>query len=120
MEIKIDVRPRPGNTILVNIRGKIGSETIDDFKKELEKIIDEGHINIIMSLKEVTYINSMGLGVLASLLRKVKKDSGDIKIYGAPAGILDLLKLTRLIKQAGVISYGFEVYENEEDALKAF
>ena len=120
MEIKIDVRPRPGNTLLVNIRGKIGSETIDTFKNQLESIISEGHTNIVMSLKEVTYINSMGLGVLASLLRKVKKDGGDIKLYGVPSGILDLLKLTRLIKQEGNIASGFELYETEEEALKSF
>lgn len=120
MEIKIDIRPRPGNVLLVNVRGKIGSETVEQFKTQLDEIVDSGHSNLIMSLKEVTYINSYGLGALASILRRVKKEGGDLKLYGLSASVLELLRLTRLIKQDKISSSGFEVYEDEEEALKAF
>jgi anti-anti-sigma factor len=73
MEVKIDVRPRSKNVMLVAVRGKIGSETVEVFKQELEKIVLSGNTRLILGLKEVTYLNSTGLGVLASMLRLVKK-----------------------------------------------
>lgn len=113
MEVKIDIRPRSKNVLLVAVRGKIGSETVEVFKQQLEKIILGGNSRLILDLKDVTYLNSIGLGVLASMLRLVRKENGDIKLFELPPGVKELFNITRL-------SLIFEVYDSEEDALKAF
>ena len=48
MEVKIDVRPRSKNVMLVAVRGKIGSETVEAFKQELEKIVLSGNTRLIL------------------------------------------------------------------------
>ncbi len=113
MDIKIDIRPKSNNITLVVLRGEIGTETVNQFKDKIDALINEGHKRLIMDFQEVNYLNSMGLGVVAATLKKVKKDKGDLKLINLSTSVQELFELTRLTKV-------FEIFDSEESAIKSF
>ncbi len=113
MDIKIDIRPKSNNITLVVLRGEIGTETVNQFKDKIDAIINEGRKRLIMDFQEVSYLNSMGLGVVAATLKKVKKDKGDLKLINLSPSVQELFELTRLTKV-------FEIFDSEESAIKSF
>ncbi|GAB4269108.1 MAG: STAS domain-containing protein [Candidatus Rifleibacteriota bacterium] len=113
MEIKIDVRPKGNDVTLIVLRGEIGTETVNQFKDKIDQIVAEGKNKLIMDFQEVNYLNSMGLGVVAATLKKVKKSKGDLKLINLSPAVQELFELTRLTKV-------FEIYDSEESALKSF
>jgi anti-sigma B factor antagonist len=113
MEVKIDVRAKGSDVTLIVIRGEIGTETVDQFKEKLEQVINDGKKKLVIDLQEVNYLNSMGLGVFASALKKLKKGNGDLKLINLSPTVMELLERSRLDKV-------FDVFETEEEAVKSF
>jgi len=113
MELKIDLKPKADGVILIVLRGEIGTETVNDFKDKIDQIVAEGQSKLIMDFQEVNYLNSMGLGVVAATLKKVKKSKGDLKLIRLSPAVQELFELTRLTKV-------FEIFETEEEAMKSF
>jgi len=113
MEIKIDLRPKGNNITLVVLRGEIGTETVNQLKDKMEAIVNEGKNRLVMDFSDVSYLNSMGLGVIGGTLKRVKKENGDLKLLNLSPAVRELLELTRLTKV-------FEIFDSEESALKSF
>ncbi len=113
MELKIDVKPRGDGVTVVVLRGEIGTETVNQFKDRIDQLVAEGQTKLVMDFQEVNYLNSMGLGVVAATLKKVKKSKGDLKLIRLSPAVQELFELTRLTKV-------FEIFESEEEALKSF
>jgi anti-sigma B factor antagonist len=113
MEIKIDVRPKGNDITLIILRGEIGTETVNQFKDKIDQIVNDGKTKLIMDFQEVNYLNSMGLGVVAATLKKVKKVKGDLKLINLSPAVQELFELTRLTKV-------FEIFDSEESAVKSF
>lgn len=113
MEIKIDVRQKGDEITLIVLRGEIGTETVNQFKDRIDQIVADGKNKLIMDFQEVNYLNSMGLGVVAATLKKVKKSKGDLKLINLSPAVQELFELTRLTKV-------FEIFDSEETAVKSF
>ncbi|HNX74504.1 MAG TPA: STAS domain-containing protein [Candidatus Rifleibacterium sp.] len=113
MDIKIDIRPKSNNITLVVLRGEIGAETVNQFKDKIDAIINEGRKRLILDFQEVTYLNPIGLGVIAATLKKVKKDKGNLKLINLTPSVQELFEMTRLTKV-------FEIFDSEESAIKSF
>lgn len=113
MDIKIDVRAKGNDITLIVLSGEICTENVNEFKEKLDRLVDDGKKHLIMNFQEVNYLNSIGLGVVATILKKVKKSKGDLKLVSLSPAVQELFELTRLTKI-------FEIYETEEEAIKSF
>ena len=113
MELKIDVEPRGNNIFFVVLRGEIGTETVNQFKERIDQLVDDGKNRLVMDFQEINYLNSMGLGVVAATLKRVKKNKGDLKLVRLSPAVQELFELTRLTKV-------FDIFDSEEEALKSF
>lgn len=113
MAINIDVRSKGDDITLVVLNGEIGTESVNQFKEKIDGILNDGRVKLIMDFQDVSYLNSMGLGVIAATLKKVKKSKGDLKLINLSPSVQELFELTRLTKV-------FEIFDSEEGALKSF
>jgi anti-sigma B factor antagonist len=68
---------------------------------------------IVLDLGGVTYIDSIGLGVLVGLLISAQKAGGDIKLAHLKPPLIDVLGVTKLMTV-------FETFERAEDAVRSF
>ena len=99
---------------IIKLDGKI---TIGAGDQQLREVISDtlsrGRTNILLDLSGVTTIDSSGIGELVGSYTTVTNRGGKLKLLHLPAKLNELLHVTQLITV-------FEVYENEQDALKSF
>lgn len=97
-------------TCLVTPGEEIEVYNAAELKEELMSILDGTHSNIIINLENVEYIDSSGLGVLVSTLKRVNIDSGKLILMSPKSAIKQILDLTSLDKV-------FKIVDNKESAL---
>jgi anti-sigma B factor antagonist len=68
---------------------------------------------IVLDLKNVTRIDSSGLGTLVALYASARKIGGDIKLANLGNHIKEALRITRLVTV-------FEIFDRTEDAVASF
>jgi anti-sigma B factor antagonist len=99
---------------IISLQGKI---TIGSGDSQLREVItsalNNGKNNILLDMSGVTTIDSSGIGELVGSYTTVTNRGGKLKLLHLPAKLNELLHVTQLITV-------FEVYENEQDALKSF
>ncbi len=66
------------NYVVLYLKGKLDSSAENIIKEEANKFLKKDK-NIIMDLSKISYINSSGLGILVSILKKSK--SMGLKLY---------------------------------------
>lgn len=85
-------------------------QNAEEFKLEMITQINKGYHKVILSFKEVEYIDSSFLGALVSSLKHALLFKGDIILTDLRQNIYDLLCLIRMNKV-------FKIYKTKEEAL---
>ncbi len=113
MSFKATVR-HTGDVAIVDLDGRL---TLGDgsgiLRGTIQDLIAEGSRKILLNLKQITYIDSSGLGELVSCNATMSKAGGRIKLLNAETRVRDLLTATK-------IHTLFENYSNEALALISF
>lgn len=111
--MKIEKRTRDGVTIL-DLGGKITIGKGDVALREaVHQTQSDGATKMLINLKDVTTIDSSGVGELVSAFTTVTNRGGKLKLLNLPAKVNDILQITQLITV-------FEVFENEDEAIRSF
>lgn len=82
----------------VSISGDVDITSSLDLKENLNSILDKKDKSIRINCENLSYIDSTGLGVLISILKRVKSSGNDIEILEAKPNISKLFKITGLDK----------------------
>jgi anti-sigma B factor antagonist len=113
MAMKITRRQVDGVTVL-DLNGRI---TLGDgevvLRETIQDLAKEGDKHILLNLGNVPYIDSTGLGELIRAYTSMRKRGAEVKLLNLTKRIHDLLELTKLYTV-------FDVYEDEDSALRAF
>ena len=113
MSVKLITR-QVGDVTVIDVAGRItlgeGSSTLRDALRDLVK---ENHKNILLNLREVTYIDSSGIGELVSAFTSITNQGGHLKLLGLTHRVKDLLQITKLYTV-------FDVHDDEAHAVRSF
>ena len=115
MDISSRVR---GEVVILDISGEIDLYNAPEIKDIVNKLIEQKKYSVVINLKEVTYIDSSGIGALISSLSNLKKYHGGLKIINVFAYI-SFLAQSRHFELTKLTSF-FEIYDSEDEAVKAF
>jgi anti-sigma B factor antagonist len=88
---------RVDGVTIVDISGRIvlGEESAA-LRMVVCDLLIEGHRKILLNLADVDYIDSTGLGYLASAVASVRKLKGDLKLLKLTNKVHDVLQITKL------------------------
>ena len=107
-------RRQLGDVTIVDFSGKItlgeGSAMLRNTVREL---ITSGSKKILISLYDVDYIDSSGIGELVSAYTTVKNANGEMKLLHLTKRVHDILQITLLFTV-------FDVQSDETTALRSF
>ncbi|HHJ10349.1 MAG TPA: anti-sigma factor antagonist [Bacteroidetes bacterium] len=92
---------------------KFNALITDEAKKQLNALFDAPGTKLILSLKGIKYIDSLGFGVLLSLMKTANYKYGFLKICDVSDEVMELFKLLQLHNI-------FDIEDNVEDCLKSF
>lgn len=94
-----------------------GSLVVDDgdrlFRDTVDLLVASGNLDLVVDLSRVTAMDSGGVGVLVAKYLHVTKRGGRLKLLRPSSRASRVLRISRLLPV-------FEVYDNEEDALRSF
>ncbi len=103
-----------GEVSVVDVVGKI---TLGDGSSALRRLLQEelakGHKKILLNVRNVSYIDSSGIGEFVSGYTTVANQGGSLKLLGLTNRIKDLLQITKLYTI-------FDVHEDEAHAISSF
>jgi anti-sigma B factor antagonist len=103
-----------GNIAVVDLSGRI---TLGDgsglVRETIKSLLKEGRKDILLNLKDVSYMDSAGLGELVGAYASVTNAGGTIKLLNAQGRVKEVLSVTKLYTV-------FEAFSDEAAALKSF
>jgi anti-sigma B factor antagonist len=97
---------------VVEIGGRFDAVSAPEVKADLHRLIEDGSTNLVVNLEKMEFIDSAGLGVLVSCLRRAAAEGGDLRLAEVPPFCRSIFELTRLTRV-------FDVTETESLAKKA-
>lgn len=93
MDIKIS---ETGDVVNIIVSGDIEMMSIKDFKTKLFEVGEKTYKDVDIDLSNVEYIDSSGVGVLITLLKKQKSKGKVLNISKVSPKVMNVLKLSSL------------------------
>jgi anti-sigma B factor antagonist len=113
MELKIEER-LVGDVTVLDIVGRLTTDQGAEYLKDkINSLIAQQRTDIVLNLKNVSYIDSGGLGQLAASYGSVMKTGGAMKLLSVNSRNHNLLSITRLVTL-------FESFDSEVEAVRSF
>ena len=109
--MNIDTTIRPDGVAVLAASGRINLVTAAVVRREVQRVVDDGHARLALDLSGVDFIDSSGLGALVSGLKTARSAGGDLRLVAATeqvAGVLRLTNLDRILR----------VYPGPDDAYR--
>lgn len=82
-------------------------------KDAIREQLEGGHRKFLINLDKVSYVNSTGIGIIASIFSSISNTGGAMKICKANEKVSRVMMVTKLLEV-------FDSYREEEEALAAF
>jgi anti-sigma B factor antagonist len=105
---------RFGSISIVDLYGSLtlGAASLT-LRHTIRDLVECGQIKIILNLSNVNSMDSAGVGELAGAYMPVKSKGGELKFLNPTKKVYGVLQITQLDKV-------FEVYSDEQTALRSF
>jgi anti-sigma B factor antagonist len=100
------------NTLILKLSGDlIGENNGPGLVEVLNEHISKGVNKCIIDISEVRYMNSSGIGVLITILTKLRNKEGEVVLLNPSEQVKKLLVITKL-------NNIFSTFESKEEALQ--
>lgn len=93
MKITIE---KQNDVAILKVSGNLDADSVAQFKKTANQLVEEGQTRLVMDCQTLHFIDSMGLGAMISLLRKVRIHQGDLKVSNVNPEVRSVFEITRL------------------------
>lgn len=78
---------------LISVKGFIDTNTAPEFEKTFQSVLGEKRFNVIIDLKEATYISSAGWGIFVGEIKRNRNQKGDLFLVGMNQEVTDIYEL---------------------------
>lgn len=111
--IAVNPRALSDDVHAIEVEGEIDIHTASRVKEAVDKVIDSAVRQIVMDLSGVTYIDSSGLVVLISTLKRMQEINGEVMFVCTHPHIVKIFDITGL-------SQVLKIFATQEQALGGF
>ncbi len=109
--MQIDER-RVGDVTILHLAGRLELDDGDEVLRDhINHLVDEGRVNVVVDMQDVTRLDSAGIGVLVGKYLSVRKRGGTMKLLHLTERTSRLLHITRL-------ETVFEIFDDEDEAVR--
>ena len=103
-----------GDVTILELQGRLVLDEGDvPFRKYVNRLVQDGRIKIIVDMRKVTRIDSVGIGILVAKYVTTYLRGGRLKLLNLTARGETLMDITRLYTV-------FEIFESEDEAIRSF
>jgi anti-sigma B factor antagonist len=79
---------------VVEVDGEVDTHTAPMIREGVIKLLDEGHRHFVLDLSFVPFMDSMGLGVIVAITKRIREHEGSLRIASVSGRILRLFDLS--------------------------
>lgn len=113
VELSFEVsRPGEGDTAVLTLTGEIDAYTAPRLREQLVELAGDNK-NLVINLEGVSFLDSTGLGVLVSGLKRFRSEGGDLVVVCTHPQVCKVFEITGLTKVIRL----FESVEVATDSL---
>jgi anti-sigma B factor antagonist len=103
-----------GSVVIVDLGGRVTvGEGAALLRKTIDEVVAAKHKQVVLNLKDLSYVDSAGLGEMVKALTSVRDSGGELKLMNPQPRITHLLEITKL-------STLFSIFPDENAALLSF
>jgi len=95
VNLKVEIN-KLGDQAIVSVAGEIDAYTAPKLREAIIPLAEEPNPNITINLKNVSYMDSTGLGVFVGLLKSVRKNGGQLNLVELSDRLERLFSITGL------------------------
>ena len=82
--------------LVVEIHGELDDATAPVLRDAIGKLLAQGRATLTLDLRNMTFIDSTGIGALVGALKRCRSAAGDVVLRGPSAATSRVLELTGL------------------------
>lgn len=98
MSLQMDMNLQ-GGALIVRLSGELDHHSAESLKMKLEQAIEQGHCrHIILSLKNLSFMDSSGLGVILGRYKQISALGGKMVVCDISEAIYRLFEMSGLFK----------------------
>ena len=97
-------------TSIVTLSGRLDAHTVPQVRGVVTDLMDQGHHRILVDMSGVNFVDSTGLSVLVSGMKRCRQAGGDLVLAHLARPLRLIFELTRLDK-------AFEIFPDRATAL---
>jgi anti-sigma B factor antagonist len=101
-----------GSVTLIDLHGDIDCHAAPEIRGNIRDLVGSGHHHFVVHLDSVEFLDSSGLGVLVSALRRARAQNGSLRLVCANERLLALFRITGLTEV-------FEIHPDSGGAVAA-
>ena len=110
MTLQVDINHREVDELWeVSLKGSLNTETAPQLEKELESVFDSESKQIIFNMKELDYVSSAGLKIIAKVCRIMKEADGYVIATAMQPQIKTVFEIVKKLPN-------LRMFNNQEEA----
>ena len=110
--MSFDVK-KQGDVTIIDVEGQLIVGNRQELKQKVLTELEAGARKFLIDFSSTGYIDSSGLGVLVSLSKKIREQSGELRLANLNEDLRTLFELTKLDTL-------FHIASDREEALASF
>jgi anti-sigma B factor antagonist len=98
--------------VVAEVDGEVDAHTAPMIREAVINLLEEGHRHFVLDLGFVTFMDSMGLGAIVALTKRIRENEGSLRIASASGRVLRLFELSGILKS-------YEIYPSTAEAAQS-
>jgi anti-sigma B factor antagonist len=109
--MKFDERKVQEVMVIRPLQKRLDSYMAEEFKAHMKSIVDKGHLQILLDMSDVEFVDSSGLGAIIATMLALRPQ-GRLMVCNVRDNVFSLFRLTRIDRVIPVMT-------DTEEALRA-
>lgn len=98
MQLEVDIEHR-GEALIVRLKGELDHHTAESLKSKMEKALEQSDCHhIILSMKDLSFMDSSGLGVILGRYKQIKGRGGQMVVCDVNTSVYKLFEMSGMFK----------------------
>lgn len=110
--VRMDVRKATNNACVLDVHGEINAAAEPVLMHAYNEACAAGTRNILINFSDLDYMNSSGIGLIVTLLIRIRRQNQRLIAYGLNEHYRQIFELTRL-------NEAIAIYDDEPEAIAA-
>ena len=91
--VNASTHPQHKDISLISVKGFIDTNTAPEFEKTFQTVLGEKKYNLIIDLKDTSYISSAGWGIFVGEIKRIRGQKGNLFLAGMSPEVTEAYEL---------------------------